>query len=485
MPNPFIVDNLPSNEPSEYLFKDDGVYAKDGDSALVTMQSLADKGFKVENNTIVGSDGNAVKINDDFFKQFVQNNDPDNNDDLEQIEIDGTVYSINKDGDAVKSDGSVFMTKQQIEEAANTIYIGDKPYKLDAQGNAINEDGSVFKTKDEVDQLIQEQESGFNLKAIQDITNITFNDENGKPIEYESTPEGLAKYILDVRDYGANQLAEQQFTGLLNRYPFMGSVIQYYNENGTLDGYGQPEDFSKIKLSEDNKEQLTQIIVRGKIAKGETPDEAKRIAKFYDDEGKAFEVAKKELEFLQAQQSKLQADTDKALADQAKAQAEQQKNTWGVYIDDKGNRVVVDKEGTIYDKVIKKGVLKTTDGKELKIPQVIKRTTSDGKIVTSEPKEFFDYIYKTKQFNIDGNIVPMTQYDYDTYIENQKNGLDNDLLDALRKFTGKSYSDLIDSYVKDRQVKNIRTIYTDRGRRTNRDNKNTGRIVLPASINKL
>lgn len=472
---------LPSGEPNEVTIKDNGFYLKDSDEAAFSLEDVQSKGYKYENNKLLDNEGKEVTLNKEFIETFKQSLSTPTGD-VEQIEIDGEVYNLDKDGNAVGKDGQVFKTKQELDDLENTIYIDDKPYKLDANGNAVNEDGSIFKKADEVQELLDQQDNPLNIKAIQELSNIVIKDESGKPIEYENTPEGLAKYVLDVRNYGAATSSDSYLQQYLEKYPWIGSAMRYYDENGNLDGFGKREDYSKVQIDEENKDQHSSIIIAGKIAKGETPEEAKRLAKFYADDGRSAEVAKAELKYLQNKQKQEDDVNSQSIAEQYRNQLEEAKKTWGVYIDEDGSIKATDDKGTIYDKIVRQKTIKTNSGKEIKLPAVIKRTVNN-KVITSEPKDFFNYVYQVKNYNIDGQIVQMTQYDYDDYMENKDNYVDNTLIKALQKFTGKNHEDIINNFVKQQEVNKIKKLYTSgQGRRTTRNNRSTGKIVLPSHL---
>jgi hypothetical protein len=142
--------------------------------------------------------------------------DPVNIDDkiTNTVEFEGANYNLDDQGNLVKSDGSVFLSKSEYEtklnpepgnganDATDELKIDGVVYKLDANGNALDKDGNVFKTKDELESLYEEPVDDATIETIQKLTGLELTDADGNPITYDYTPEGIAQYVTDSHDFG-------------------------------------------------------------------------------------------------------------------------------------------------------------------------------------------------------------------------------------------------------------------------------------------
>ena len=130
------------------------------------------------------------------------------NDDIQTIELEGTSYNLNENGDALNTDGSVFKTKAELDanpgdqsnDDSNEIEVDGVTYKLNETGDAIDNNGTVVLTKERITEL-QNNQGNEEIGSIDDIVklvNIVPVDDSQKPIIYENSVDGIASYIKDV-----------------------------------------------------------------------------------------------------------------------------------------------------------------------------------------------------------------------------------------------------------------------------------------------
>ena len=62
------------------------------------------------------------------------------------------------------------------------------------------------------------------------------------------------------------------------------------------------------------------------------------------------------------------------------------------------------------------------------------RVNENGKMVTKSSTDFWNYINTPKRYRIDGEIVELTQHQYDVLQEQSKRNVNDDIYEALKRF---------------------------------------------------
>jgi len=341
-------------------------------------------------------------------------------DDSNKIDIDGVIYTINDDGNAVDDNGVVFKTKEELESEFEIV-------------------------KDST------------LDNIKKIINVDIKDEFGNLVEYEDTPDGIASYFSDVLEYRANEAANRAVNEQFEQFPILKDIVQHLKlNNGSLDNFQRKVDYNSIKLDEKNENQLLNIVVEAEKLRGRSADEAIKIANLFKADASLFDSAKQSLDFLKGEQKREQDRLDTL---EKTSQLEEYKNQisyWGAYIDDDGKMKHINNPDSVYN-IIKTGKL-NIENREIVLPDHIKRTLGDGKIVSVPREDFFNYMYKPKVFEINGNKHTLTEYQYDHYVNMNKRTSHNDVLDAFKMFTNDNGLQLIEKNVKNAEVQKIKKL---------------------------
>lgn len=323
------------------------------------------------------------------------------------VELDGIDLTINKDGDAVDNTGKVIKTSIELAD--------------------------LLKTNTQT----QDQTSTNYIKEIQSKTNLIINDEAGSPVTYENTVEGISKYAEDVFTTGKKTGAVEYEQSLLSEFPIIKDVINHLKLNGTLDGFTNKIDFSKISISESDEDQWLGIYIAAQEKRGVPEEEARVTAKYFKEDGKLKEYAQKSLSYLNAIQQQEELEINQMLQQQQQEEIENDRTYWNEV------KKVVLQEGKI-----------KLGSEEFVIPKVM-RVTENGKTVTKSPSDFWNYVNVPKRYNIDGELLTMTPHQYDIFLENQKRNVNDDVYEALNRFLKQDKSQLIKAQVSTATAKQI------------------------------
>lgn len=123
----------------------------------------------------------------------------------------------------------------------------------------------------------------------------TFGVDTGK--QYSNTEEGLAEYANDVVEAVRQQALEEEFT----RIPLLKAFKDHIEQGRGVDTFlkeQQRVDFTKIKLNEEDDNQLKQVITQRYKAEGLNEKTIARLVKNSEEEGILFEDAKESLQVL-------------------------------------------------------------------------------------------------------------------------------------------------------------------------------------------
>lgn len=410
---------------------------------------------------------------------------------LTVLTIGNVNYNVNESGDAVDSEGKVIKTKAELEalkapaktpeEIAAEAALAARRTEIDAQliegaeieldgvkyvlnkdGN-IEKDGKVFKTKADLQTLLLADTTPEDVDYIDEVqkaTNLIIVGQNNEPIKYENTVPGFTNYVQDVHKNGQELGARQYEDALFGKFPILKNIIEHLTLKGSLEGFAESVDYSKITLGDDEAQQVD-IYTKAQLARGVSMAEITDMLKYLKEDKKLKTHAEAALTYLKTSQTEAAAERARQL--QANKLREEQEETryWNEV-----NTALTKKELVVGDK-------------KFTLPEVIRVKEADGKIVTKSLKDFQDYITKPRNFNIDGKIYEMTQHDYDELLEDTKRTPHHDLFDAFRRFTKYDDSQIISTNVNSKIVKQVIKLTTKTAGGGSGTSSKTGKIVLP------
>ena len=151
----------------------------------------------------------------------------------EQVEIDGTLYTLDDNGNAVDDNGEIKFTKEQID--------------------AMSDEGA-----NELD--------GDYIEAISKASGIVIKDEKGEPVKFEPTIEGFAKREAAIKALGEREGFAKGFNEFLANNPDIAALVEYKSKFGTIEGYSANVDYSKVEIK-DNDDLLADLIYKAEIQK--------------------------------------------------------------------------------------------------------------------------------------------------------------------------------------------------------------------------
>lgn len=316
-----------------------------------------------------------------------------------QLEVDGTTYTINDAGDVVDAEGKVFKAAAEVADWVKTFEVSE-----------------------------EDAEKELTVANVSKALDLEIVGEDGKPVEYENTPEGFKAFISDAIETGKEEVAEATINSLYEQYPFVKPMIDYYIANGnSLEGYNQIPDRSNIQIDDSNEAQQESII-RTAWREDNRKGNVDSYIAFLKSQGTLAATAKEELEAL-IEKDKAYA---KELEDNAKAEQarliEESTNYWN------GVKQVIDS--------------RKIAGYEIPETIIVER---NGKKLSLTSNDFFNYLYRTDK---DG----LTDYVKDVRATKPEDALQDEILRAYLKFTGGTYADLVKMAITEDKVKSLKLI---------------------------
>lgn len=335
------------------------------------------------------------------------------------------------------------------------VEVDGNNYTVNNKGELIDKDGKVFKTADEVKALLDENdvqddnssEEDLNIESIQKALGIEITDDNGKPVAFSNDVNGISSYVNEVIEHRLQEVSNGAVNKLFSDNPVLADFYNYYRVHGTAQGFGEMPDRSGWQLDKDNESQLETVI---KIAAREFGNKSlnDNYIKYLKSTGSLYDEAKVQLEALQA------ADKQRkeAYANEVKKREEAQAK---------------------YDREYREEIKNVIDTKTLagyKIPENIVKETN-GKKVTYSLNDFYDYVVNPTVVLENGQRV--TAFDRDRMNGDQRQLLEQELLEAWLSFTGGSFKDLINMAIKEENVRKL-VVKSKENR-----NKHTIKVVKP------
>lgn len=377
---------------------------------------------------------------------------------------DGNNGDANKDKQTSSSTGGQTKdTKNPDDANANehdleegtVIEDGDNKYIVDKDGNLIDDKGNIFKAKNEVAAYLKEfevedtsNEDKIDVKSIQELVGVSVTSEDGKPVTFDNTPQGVASYVQSVLDLKRDEFAKAGVNKLFEDYPVVSDFLNYYVANGnSFEGFGELRDRSGIEVDENNVSQQ-EAIVREAFKEFNRRGNVDKYIQYLKDSNELFNVAKEELEALQKADNDVREDNAKE-ALRVKAEEEKQLvEFWN-------------------------GVKECIDKRQIagyRIPEtvIIER---NGKQISTTPEDFFNYVYQVDDKGL-------SRYENDLMKLSPAERRDEELLKAWLKYTGKGYDSLIEMAVSDKEAKKLKLTASQR-----KSTRGTIKITKPDSKN--
>ena len=387
-----------------------------------------------------------VNPNNNAKEPSVLNSENNNNINPKGEEGDSSDDKSDKpNGDGQSDDSSL--------KEGSVVTVGEDSYTVDANGNLLDKDNNIFKSSNEVAEWLAQFETvdddedadAINLANIQKAIGIDLSDENGNPVEFENSIEGIKSYINGVVEANREENYRTAFNSIQQQYPFIDDVINYWvANNNSLEGYNEIPDRSKIEVIPNNTAQH-EAIIRQAWAESKRPGNIEDYLQYLKSSGNLEAVARDELKGLQ----QLDADYRERIAQQAEEVEAQQQ------------QYIAEYWKSVQD-IVQGGKIAGYD-----IPETI-TVNRDGRSIAVGRNEFFNYLYQ-----VDGEGKSMYQRDIEATDETAQ--LQDQLLRAYLMFTGGSYADLVTMADNKNKVKHLKLTAKNSKKpsvRINRNNSN-------------
>lgn len=341
-------------------------------------------------------------------------------------------------------------------EAGTVIEFEDAEYTVAENGDIVDKDGKVFKAAADVqawlDENDQQDDNTLEGSSVEDIiasVGIEINDEKGNKVEFSNDKEGLKAYINAIAELKSEETRQATMNKFYQDNPVVKQFVDYMTVNGgDPRGFGQIPDRSGIVVDKDNTNQQEQII---RLAAAEFGNKGVTDAyiKYLKDSGGLYDEAVNQLVALQEKDKAVREKISNDAAVARRAEEDAVRAYW-----ENVNNVISKREIAGY-----------------KIPESFTKEVN-GQKITLTPDDFYDYLYRAKEVDADGNKVTGYQRDLDKLTDEEL--LNKELLDAWLMFTGGTYKDLVNMAIKEHEVHKL--IVKSKQQRSTR----TIKVVKPA-----
>lgn len=410
----------------------------------------------------LGSENNSGNTNDPVKEPTTSLDDVNQNNNAKEPSVlnsenNNNINPKGEEGDSSddksdKPNGDGQSDDSSLKEGS-VVTVGEDSYTVDANGNLLDKDNNIFKSSNEVAEWLAQFETvdddedadAINLANIQKAIGIDLSDENGNPVEFENSIEGIKSYINGVVEANREENYRTAFNSIQQQYPFIDDVINYWvANNNSLEGYNEIPDRSKIEVIPNNTAQH-EAIIRQAWAESKRPGNIEDYLQYLKSSGNLEAVARDELKGLQ----QLDADYRERIAQQAEEVEAQQQ------------QYIAEYWKSVQD-IVQGGKIAGYD-----IPETIS-VNRDGRTIAVGRNEFFNYLYQ-----VDGEGKSMYQRDIEATDETTQ--LQDQLLRAYLMFTGGSYADLVTMADNKNKVKHLKLTAKNSKKpsiRINRNNSN-------------
>lgn len=396
------------------------------------------------------TDGNVTDINNGNGSLTPPDINDGNNGELNKN--NGT-EDVNKNngaaetGDGDNNNGGTETTLPHDYEAGTEIEVDGSTYSVAENGDVVDKDGNVFKEAKDVKAWIESFEVNnvnpdeISIETLQKTFDVELTDENGKPIEFENTPEGVKSYVESIIEVQKEEIQEATINTLYAKYPILETLISYIATNGgSIEGFTDVKDRSGVTIDESNEAQQESII-RESWAEQKISGNVDNYIAYLKANGMLLDTAKAELAALQ--------EKDASLREELAQQAEE------------AEQAAIEREIQFWT-----GVKEVIDSRSIagyKIPDTI-IIERDGKKISATPDDFFNYMYQ-----VDAN--GKSRYDNDLAKESLEDRRNDAILRAYLKFVGGNYTNLVDMAINDKEVKKLKLIAKSRNQSSVKVNK--------------
>lgn len=359
------------------------------------------------------------------------------------------------------------------------ITVDDVEYKLDKDGNAVKEDGSVFMSKEELDKLSKADEPTpddnnepieATIADLEKLSGIEIRDTSGSKVEFDLTLESLAKREKAIKDLGVKEGTSKALDNFFKENPDIYRALAHKQKTGSLDGFTTQPIYKSMQVDTNNEEQLINLIVEAEVKKGSSPERARSIAKYFKAENQLAKEGQDAHKFLVSLEDKEIQSYEQIKQQNYKQAIEQEAKLYGTYYDESGKEVVVDTEGSFYNKIVTKGQFGN-----FVIPEGgIKLKAKDGSIKTLSRRDIFDYVAKP----VTENGLSQAQVDEMNRLKNT----DNLLSQWIGNLTGNDFSQLIERKILEEKSKVIKARLSTKSTTKTPSTPSTGNLKLKVPV---
>ena len=332
-----------------------------------------------------------------------------------------------------KGSSSTGGQEESVLSEGDSIELDGVTYTVNEAGDLVDEKGEVFKTKAELPKFLEEYTTEepntvpeVNIEDIQKLVGVDVVDDKGKAVKFDNTPQGVVEYVNSVLELKKAEYAQAGINKLIEDYPVVNDFLNYYIANGnSYEGFGELKDRSGIVIDENNESQQIAIVREAWKEFGKRGDVNKYV-NYLKDSGQLVDAAKDDLAALQQADAEVREENSRAAAEAQKQYEQEVIAYW-------------------------KGVKSCIDKREIagyKIPDVI-ILDRGGKQVSATPEDFFNYLYQVDEQGY-------SQYQKELANEAPSERMNDELLKAFLKYTGKSYNSLLEMAVANKEVKKLR-----------------------------
>jgi len=382
-------------------------------------------------------------------------------DTLSEKYSDLSTIRFNNKGDVVNVEGTVLITKADLDtnvaalktartakadeyiKSLKTIVIADDngaevEHTISEDGSVKDKDGKIIYTADQLreqimstdDYLADKEEPVSLYDEVEAISGLQLVDENGEPVIFEETAEGLARRDIHIAKQEGTRIANEQLSAFFNNNPELEDAFFYLKANGNLNGFGVQTNHEGVSIDDANEQQHLDIIIESEMMRGLSKEAAIKRANMFKSNDMALEEAKAGLAFMQNKEKQdKQANIDAFNAKQQEIIREQTEY-W--------NNVA--------------NILKTGRVLDYTIPDNIRVPQDNGTIVYKSKDDFYNYMYQPVE-----NGLTAAQLDA------QNEPIEVKIFNDFLRFVGNDTSYIVSQKVKRDKVETFKKRFTNGG----------------------
>lgn len=359
------------------------------------------------------------------------------------------------------------------DDQPQVVEIDGSDYTLDDNGNAIDKDGKVFMTSDQLKELENDSDDqsgddvSISVEDIEKLSGIQLYDAEGKKLTFDLTVEGLAKREKAIKEQAVREEHNKVMDNFFKSNPDLYKAFLHKQKSGSLDGFTSEPFYKSMQIDTNNEQQMMQMIIEAEIKRGRTPEQAKKYAQFAKVENSLDVEGKSAYDYLVQLEDKEFSTYEKTKEESKKQAIESQVKFYGNYYDDNGKEVIVDAPGSIYNKVV-------TEGRfgNLVIPEDGITINRNNKEVKLSRRELFNYIARP----VDQQGRTQAQIDMDNKLSNT----DYLLQQYMGNLTGNNFDVFIKRKILEEKSKVIKKRLSSKTTSNSpMPNKNDKKLSLP------